>query len=139
MIGAGRRRALEIYARTIADLLRLQAWDIEVLDTAPEDEEAVLAVDPDPRRWYVPIKVKDTTFFTETPEEQRQDVTHEIVHVILAEMWIFVYAGSWRHQLSFREHTMVEEGFRHELEKATDFLARVISPTMPLPPEWPDA
>lgn len=136
-----RRPALQAYIRTLADGMRLQAWDIEVAEGEPEDDSAVLSTDPDPRRHWAPIHVRvratdhcDTAFWDERPEEQRHDLVHELTHIVLTPLWLWVHDGSWRHQLTRREFDLVEEVFREQLEASTDFLARLIAPTLPLPP-----
>lgn len=141
-----RRPKLDAYIRTLADGMRLGAWDIEVADREPEEDDAVLSTDPDLSHHWAPIFVRvnpthklTTVFWDETPSEQRHDLVHELIHIVQADMWLWVHDGSWRHQLSQREFALVEEVFRERMESATDFLARLIAPTLPLPPAWADA
>lgn len=130
-----RRPALNAYIRRLADAMRLQAWDIEVGDREPEDDVAILATDPDLRRQWAPIFVRATSFYDESPKEQRHDLVHELVHVVMTPMWLWVHTGSWRNHLSPRESELVDEVFREYIEQATDTLARLIAPSLPMPPE----
>lgn len=139
-----RRFPLQHYLRQCSDALRLQAWDIEVGNREPDLDTAVLSTQPDPSRWWAPVYVRTehtedlhTTFFEETPEEQRQDVAHELVHLILWPLWSVIDDGSWRHQLTRREYDLVHETGLERLEAATEFLARCIAPTLPMPPTFP--
>ena len=71
-------------------------------------------------------------FFTKPAGEQRQDAVHELLHVHLAPL-------DWS-QYDLAEHVGVKAKrislatWEQRSERACDDLARVIAPTLPLPP-----
>lgn len=91
-----RRKPFNAYIRQCADLMRLQAWDIEVGDREPESDE--------------------------------------LVHIVLWELWSVVDDGKWRGNLSLDQYAATHDRGIHALEAATEFLARLIAPSLPLPP-----
>lgn len=134
-----RRRNLQRYLEQLRDLMRLQAWDVEVLATPAYDEEALLETDPDPRRHWAPIRVG--TFFEagNDADEQRQTCVHELIHVVQADLLHWAIVGGWRLPLAPDAARAIEEGVRSRLEVQADFLARLIAPSMPAVPEDWDA
>lgn len=129
-----RRPKLNVYLREVRDAMRLQAWDVQVGDRPPEDPGATISTDPQPRRWWAPVFVADS-FWDQTRKEQRQDIVHELVHVATIQVWRFVHFGEWRQELPRGLFVGVDNDFRERYEEAVDFLARLIAPSMPMPPE----
>lgn len=132
-----RRPLLNDYLVTIRDAFRLQAWTVEVGDHPPEDAGANLSVETQPDIWWAPIYVSDA-FWDGTPNEQRRDVVHEMVHVVEANMWHWINHGIWRLSIAPDVRHAVEELYRFEMEKVTFALAQLLESQMPLPPEFPN-
>lgn len=130
-----RRRALQAYLEQVRDLMRLQAWDLEVVDHAPEEDDAILTITPQPKRHYASVRVG--TFFTERELEQRQTATHEVVHLVQGDLLWWLDNDPWGLALAPDQRRVLQERIHYELEVQADALARVIAPTMPMPPRWP--
>lgn len=121
--------------------MRLQAWDFEVVEQAAEDG-AMLDIKPDPRTWWARVRVG--SFFQHDgdihndPEEQRKAVVHELLHLPQADLLFWLEQGTWKLPLAPDTAQHIEEKVLAEIEKQTEFAARLIAPNMPLPPEWVD-
>lgn len=135
-----RRAKVNAYLLELRDALRLQAWDVEVGDRGPDDTEAVVAIQANSRLRWAPVFLAES-FWDEDPEEARLDLVHEFVHLILWDLWEFVDGGAWLHQLAQPLFFQVKADNRERIEQATHFLARLLAPTLPMPPQsWhPDA
>lgn len=126
----------------LRDAMRLQAWDFEVGE-AQAGARAALDITPDPGTWWASIRVG--TFFdadpnlVNGPEEQRQVAIHELLHLPQADLLRWLEEGTWNKPLAPDVAESIRSRVVAELEKTTDFYARLIAPTLPLPPEWPDA
>lgn len=126
----------------LRDALRLQAWDFEVVE-GDADDGAVLDVKPDPRIWWARVRVG--SFFTTDPNivhgplEQRQAATHELLHLPQADLLRWVHEGDWVKPLAPDVADAIRSRVVDEIEKVTDFYARALAPSLPMPPEWPDA
>ncbi|MCA9880308.1 MAG: hypothetical protein KC442_21080 [Thermomicrobiales bacterium] len=128
--------ALGRYLRSLADAMQLRDWVIELQRERPEPEGAWASVVV--CRWHQTawVRVAWPEFFdTRPPERQRVDLVHELVHVHLDRP----------HQLMddlagmFGENTatqLAKDRHQVEIEVATETLARVIAPFMPMPPAW---
>ena len=120
--------------------MRLQAWDFEVVE-ADATDDAVLDVHPDPRIWWARVRVG--SFFTTDPnivhgpEEQRKAAIHELLHLPQADLLRWIYEGDWDKPLAPDVAESIRARVVDELEKATDFYARLIAPFMPPVPKWP--
>lgn len=126
----------------LRDRLRLQAWDFEVVDK-PAEDGAVLDVRPDPRRWWTSVRIG--SFFSTDPDivngphEQRQASIHELLHLPQADLLHWLHEGDWSKPLAPDVAEAIRSRVDDELEKLTDFYARALAPSMPMPPDWPDA
>lgn len=128
------RANLQAYLEKLRDLMRLQAWDIEVVQK-PADAGSVLQITPDPRRHWAPVQVG--TFFDVDADEQRQTCVHEIVHLVQADLWWWLMNGDWRLPLAPDVAREIEERVRVGLEVQADFLARFIAPAIAgVPEDW---
>lgn len=127
--------------RDIRDRMRLQAWDIEVVEQ-PADDGSALDIKPDSRIWWARVRVgsffQNNDDIRNTPEEQRQTVVHELLHLTQADLLGWLERGQWKTPLSMASSGEMEERIVTEVEKFTDFAARLLAPQYPLPPEWPD-
>lgn len=126
----------------LRDALRLQAWDFEVVEQ-PAEDGAGLDIKPDPRTWWARVRIG--SFFTTDPlivhgpEEQRQAAIHELLHLPQADLIRWLHEGDWDDPLAPDVAAGIRSRVVDEIEKVTDFYARAIAPSMPLPPDWPDA
>lgn len=122
--------------------MRHNAWDVEVVDH-PAVDGAGLDVKPDPRIWWARVRVG--TYFdmgpdiVNSPEDQRQAAVHELLHLPQADLLRWLFEGDWSKPLAPDVAQAIRSRVEDEIEKVTDFYARLIAPALPLPPEWPDA
>lgn len=130
-----RNAALLAYCTLVRDRMRLQAWDLEVSAESPDEDEVLLTISPNPARHFGRIRVG--SFFEQDRREQRQTVVHELVHLIQADLWASLDSGPVSGALYRVGLTWVSETVRRELEVQADAVARLIAPTMPMPPRWP--
>lgn len=127
--------AFSRYLRALADAMQLRDWVIELRRERPADSTAWASIEV--CRWHQTawVRVAWPEFFdTRSPDRQRVDLVHELVHVHLDRP----------HQLMddiagmFSENTatqLAKDRHEVEIEVATEALARVIAPFMPMPPE----
>lgn len=117
------------YIREIANLMFLRDWEIGLSETpAAEGNKAEVRVTPNMQ--FATISI-NPDLFDETEEEIRYYITHELIHIHLAQMErsMFNFNKSmskeiWRSML--KSHVSAEEC-------ATDALARSLAQFMPLP------
>lgn len=130
-----RRRALQAYLEQVRDLMRLQAWDIVVGDQEPDGADSILEVKPQPKRHHASVRVG--SFFSEPQPEQRQTVVHELVHLVQGDLLWYLTEESWGLPLAPDQQRALQDRIHHELEVQADALARLLAPSMPMPPRWP--
>lgn len=80
-----RKQAFAAYLRELADRMGLKDWEITVKDGPPDDRSARCSV------WMRYGGKQARTYLSEeflrgTPEEQRADLVHELVHLHFAAM-----------------------------------------------------
>lgn len=131
-----RRGPLQAYVRQVADLFRLQAWDLEVVEGDPP-ARANMSIKPQPVRWFASIRVGEE-FWECDAEEQRHVVCHELAHVVQGDLWEFLTEAEWWKQPLAPDHaTAITEVVRQEAEKQADFFARLLAPhAPPVPSTW---
>lgn len=135
MTTAKRRAALQAYLVELRDLMRLQAWDIEVIDKPAERPDSVLELIPHEARHLGTVRIGD--FFDVDRQEQRQTAVHELVHLIQAGLWEYFDDGTATEVLRPTALEWISERVRAELEIQADAVARLLAPHMPDPPRWP--
>lgn len=126
----------------IRDLLRLQAWDFEVVEQ-PAEDGTMLDVKPDPRTWWARVRVgsffqTDNVEISNSPKEQRTAVVHELLHLVQADLMHWLQEGVWQKPLAPDLAETIRTRVMEETEKITEFSARLIAETVPLPPDWPE-
>ena len=118
--------------------MRLGAWDIEVVDE-PADASGLhgtsLDIQPQPLRWYAAVRVGDYFGEQGTPEEQRHVAVHEILHLTQARTFEWFNQGILTEWLPMATGNLLINLLREDMEVATDFVARLIEESMPLPPD----
>lgn len=128
--------ALERYVAAVADSLRLGGWIIDVV-AGDVGDDACAQVDAPygQRRATVTL---GPLFFTQSPQDQRDTVVHELLHLVLMPSWQFV-EELLDAELPARASRVAWLGYTQQSEYAVDQLAAVIAPTLALPPELPHA
>lgn len=125
------RKAFGKYVRWCANELGLRDWTIEIVyDEAAADENNVECV-VTPERHWVRLKVH-AAFHTYPPEQQRNAVVHELLHVPFDPASAILrddledLLGKQAHAAAYRAH------IRH-VEMAVDSIACAIDKHFPLP------
>jgi hypothetical protein len=131
------------YMLRLRDLMRLQAWDLEVNATDPAKDDAALDVTPNVRLHWATVRIG--TFFDNGPQyvnnrdEKRRAVIHELVHLWQADLLYYIHEGDWKLPLAPDVARSIEERIDHELEIQAEMCARALAPFMPYgPEEWDD-
>ena len=119
------------YVAVLQPLLRLTQWEIDVQFQYPDSEEALAESQVVRGRWVAMIRFNDKHFLN-SPEEQRDTVVHELLHVVTAherrvvwEMYECPLPG---------DKSLAWKAFDFEQEMVMDHLATVLGPHLPLPP-----
>lgn len=127
---AGLARMRE-YVTTLQPLLMLQHWQIRVSEKRPDNGDHWASCYRVPRQWSAWLYFADD-LFGEKPEQQRETVVHELLHIVRAMEYVAVREGY--EGLGQTSRAWAWERFDHEQEVTTDHLARILAPYMPLPP-----
>jgi hypothetical protein len=126
--GLARMRA---YVAALQPALLLQHWDIRVGKKPPQNPNFAADCYRVPRMWVAWLHFADD-FFAKDPEAQRETVVHELLHIVRSAEQTAVFEAF--NGLDQTGRAWAWERFDHEQEFATDHLARVIAPFLPLPP-----
>jgi len=121
---------LRVYVAELQPLLRLQHWEIAVIDEIPPGNACADC------STYITEHRADLRFasryFSEPPSRRREIAVHELVHVVV-EHWhrsgLAAIEG-----LNSIAQIWAQERHGHDMEMAVDTLGRIIAPHMPLPP-----
>lgn len=127
--GLDRMRA---YLPGLLPPLRLQQWDVEILDDAPDGDDVSATIHYNDSDWSATIKLSDS-LLEGSRELQRLHLNHELMHLYLRG--IHIQHKALISHFSMREWMLIDDRFVHEMELATDSLAYLVAPTLPLPPE----
>lgn len=129
------RKALGNYLRTIADLMELRDWHLDLSHGLPDADDAIATCEPIFGRKKAVFRFCDG--FENLPrEEQRNTVVHELVHCHLAAAQ-GVAERDMEGVLAAESDRVFFRAFRRNLEYAVDGLANAIAKHMPYP-EWPE-
>jgi hypothetical protein len=115
-----RRQKWLPYVRELADLLALKDWQVVVSEEKP-DGDAIASVNCCDGRKLATVKLSEG-FFSDSIEDQRQTITHELIHCHLAPFWEAVKRKA-RH-----DETLVML-----MEYSVDGIADAVGPLLPLP------
>lgn len=117
------------YLREMADTLGLKDWDF-FIEHNDEDSPfaATCAIVVGQKRAKLGFP---PGFDTLTPEQQRQTITHELLHC-QTDRWKIIF-NRLAPFLSDREYDLMELAFRDVMEEAVDGIATAIAPFLPLP------
>lgn len=128
--------AMESYLRELGDrlLLRDCVLDLSRQHAADGCWAAVIVSDVENQATFYLGK----EFFAHDPEQQREYLTHEVLHVIVDRPARVVaqLAEQWSDNSACQ---FAKEAQRKEIEIVVNHLARLLAPMMPLPPAIEDA
>lgn len=130
---AGLARMRE-YIATLQPALRLSHWQFIVIDERPRNSDGLASFERLGSRWCAILRFSDR-HFGDGPGIQRQTVVHELCHAMLGNLTTAASDGC--NALDPTQRGWAWERFLHEMELATDGLALLLAPTLPLPPAEP--
>lgn len=125
--GLDRMRA---YIAQLQPLMRLQQWDIRVIDEEPSDG-CLADCGCFQHEHMADFRLADH-FFANSPDRQRNTIVHEMLHVAVE--------GWWRSTVNTTEglnsiaQIWAMERNTYQMEMTVDHLSRIIAPFLPLPP-----
>lgn len=127
------RKALVTYIRSTADQVGLKDWEV-VLSDEPAAEGKAASVQAAFGRKFARILI-GKGFRGEAPEDQRDTIMHELVHLHLEPAADMVYRDLEK-ILGRPADAVFTNGFDRQLEYGIDALAGALAPHLPLI-EWP--
>ncbi|MBA3580731.1 MAG: hypothetical protein H0W42_12200 [Gemmatimonadaceae bacterium] len=120
------------YLQSLADLLLLRDWEVELKREWADADAYAQACTFDTEN-HIAIRVTEG-FLGHPPEERREWLTHELLHAVMAR----VNRGVARLGECVPDHLAVQltcNQHEEESEIVVQQLARIIAPFLPLPPE----
>lgn len=123
---------LRAYARQLADLLHLKDWTILFDQSPPENDDAIASIDPCEGRKVATVHIC-SDFWEREADEQRQTITHELIHCHHDSASEIVRVDLVKH-LSQQAYDILWGGYKRQMEYCVDGLADAIAPFLPLPP-----
>lgn len=120
------------YIREIANTLLLHDWDITLSRAISESSIYRAEIALHRERDEANIELSDV-WFGRTPEQQRQTLVHELLHIHTTRLCRVV--TRLHERLGSDVTTYVENAHDEEEEILVDRLARILAPYLPLPPE----
>jgi hypothetical protein len=124
------RRSLARYIFTIAKEFGLRDWDMYLLGDPPDTETAAASVECIYGRRKANIRV-GVEFHHASPEEQREVVLHELIHVHFAQTRALI-DEVLPDLLGKPAFVAFREAYRQADEHATDAIANAIADRYPL-------
>lgn len=124
--------AYTAYLRVLADRLLLRDWDVDLLRDRADCATYAQVVPWDTEN-FAQVRINEE-FFGYEPERQRLYLTHELLHSHTARMGRVVE----RLEDTLGDNPAVRyarQAMGEEEEIAVHQIARVLAPTLPLPPE----
>ncbi len=125
--------AYTAYLRQLADLMALKDWEIVLQREYPSESDAWAAIEVCRQHDTAWVRVAWPEFFdSKTPEERRRCLVHELIHVHLdrPDQMMCDLSAMFPDNTAT---TFAKERHKIEIEFATERLARIIAPFMPLP------
>lgn len=120
----------QAYVDHLKAFMRLQDWTVTVTDHAPENPDHVASIDPFYGRQVAAICLS-RGFTTATPEEQRQTIVHELLHLHTNRTKnVFYRIIEGRTEGWLR---LGAEFHNEATEYTTDIIADILAPFLPLP------
>jgi hypothetical protein len=126
------QKRLGTYARWIANEIELRDWTIVISDDPPSNPDHIACMNCVYGRKRANIHVA-ADFWTTTPEDQRQAICHELVHIFLKPLEFNL--NNVEQPLGTTAFHLLSEAHRDLAEYAVDALADAIAKHLPLP-KW---
>ncbi len=123
--------AVRAYVALLQPLFRLQHYEIEVWDEPPENKDAFADCGTKSRQHWARLRFAEKHFDT-SPDEQRNTVAHELLHVLHDGVDVAAIEGFGG--LATTSEEWARQRYDHENERLIDALSRVLAPLLPLPP-----
>lgn len=121
------------YLRTLADALLLRDWEIQLKRDTPTSDDCYAAV------WVMDTENQAVIRLSEdywhgSAEDRREWLVHELIHCHL-DRPVRVMAQLARQWDENSACQFAKEAHRNEVEICVQRIARIVAPTLPLPPE----
>lgn len=123
-------QALEGYLALASKVLRLDGWKVSI-SPVPADDDAVAQIDAPWAQRRAEVRL-GAEFWVSGPEDQRDALVHELLHLVLMPAWQMV-DELLDEELSARAARIGWLAFTQHMEYSIDQLASVIAPQLPLP------
>jgi len=125
-----RRKEVQLYVENLMIIMRLKDWKllIDWEDLDDDDFYATMQSQPDQMRSTLSIKNR---FLELSREEQTQTLVHELVHCHLFALH-YMAERAMEESVGSKAFKIFEVALDCEVEKATDILADIIVPFVPL-------
>jgi hypothetical protein len=123
--------AYSTYIRALADQVLLADWEIE-LDRSVSDHGTWAQVTVQSEENFARVYVNWPEFFAHSPEERREWLVHECVHLHLDRPQRIM--NQLAAQISGDVTAFAKEAHRKEIEICVQRIARILAPHLPLPP-----
>lgn len=126
--------ALDAYVKRLQEAMRLTHW--VVLVQAKWASKDKLATIHTTAGRYVACLWVSRSFWKRPSEDQRNTITHELIHLTHSNVTDEVRLGEYRQQLGQVMYDALHTNVLRHVEMMVDHLAGLLAPTMPLP-AWP--
>ena len=120
---------LEAYVAEIQTALNVANWKVSITREA-SDVDAWADINPHEQNHTAELRVSHD-FWRQTPEMQREVLTHEILHLVTARLDQTVEA--LEDAFGKVVWAVFEPQFENATERTVDHLAKIIAPILPLP------
>lgn len=122
-------QALEEYVADLQRALNAAEWRVTIAQEA-SDVEAWADINPSEVAKTAELRVSHD-FWTQSPERQREVLTHEVLHLITARLDATVEA--LEEPLGKVAWSVFERQYEMQTERLVDHLAVLLAPSIPLP------
>lgn len=122
-------QALEEYVADLQRALNTAEWRVTIAQEA-SDVEAWADINPSEVAKTAELRVSHD-FWTQSPERQREVLTHEVLHLITARLDATVEA--LEEPLGKVAWAVFERQYEMQTERLVDHLAVLLAPSIPLP------
>lgn len=140
MLSSRRHAAVTRYVNSLADLMNLSHYDITVKEDYVNvvDGGSVIASSTAGLNIATHVVSFAESFFTESPEEQRNSVCHELLHRHIDPLYRYIYGtSSIKDQVGTTVFALYEEIGGNIMEQVVDQITNGWALLLPLPPRFP--